>query len=140
MGTNHVLIKRARSDSLTRNNSNTEHPPPLAQGAWWRPGGGVGTGGLQTHTHTHTSEGEGDEANHLVQGNASVHNSAGGVQRHGIIHVLVHQPEGNGLVTNQCLSPPPHTVSTDKGKVPWCSDTTHCQYRQRQGAMMPRHS
>ena len=50
-----------------------------------------------------TSQGEGDEADHLVQGNASVHHCAGGIQRHGVIHVLVHQPESNGFVTNQRL-------------------------------------
>lgn len=50
-----------------------------------------------------TAECEGDEANHLVQRDASVHHSAGGVQRHGIVHILVHQPERDGLVSNQRL-------------------------------------
>mmetsp|Transcript_39718 Transcript_39718/g.77744 ORF Transcript_39718/g.77744 Transcript_39718/m.77744 type:complete len:451 (-) Transcript_39718:756-2108(-) len=49
-------------------------------------------------------QGHGEHADHLVQRNAAVDNQVGGSQvGHAIVHLLVHQPEGNGLVTNERL-------------------------------------
>ena len=50
------------------------------------------------------AQGVRDQANHLVQGDAPLHD---GIQRlqdgHVRVHGLVHQPKGDGLVTHQSL-------------------------------------
>mmetsp|Transcript_13740 Transcript_13740/g.31730 ORF Transcript_13740/g.31730 Transcript_13740/m.31730 type:complete len:415 (+) Transcript_13740:249-1493(+) len=51
-----------------------------------------------------SSERHCDEADHLVQGDAAVDDGVGGGQeRHAVVHLLVHEPESDGLITNKSL-------------------------------------
>ena len=44
-----------------------------------------------------------DEPNHFVKGNPSVHYTAGRISCHVEVHILVHQPEGDGFGAHQRL-------------------------------------
>mmetsp|Transcript_40311 Transcript_40311/g.126894 ORF Transcript_40311/g.126894 Transcript_40311/m.126894 type:complete len:704 (-) Transcript_40311:165-2276(-) len=51
-----------------------------------------------------SSERHGDQSDHLVQGDSSVDDGVGGGEEgHAVVHLLVHEPEGDGLVTNKRL-------------------------------------
>ena len=50
------------------------------------------------------AQADGDQADHLVQGQAAVHHQGGAREDgHVGVHLLVHQPEGDGLVAHQRL-------------------------------------
>lgn len=49
------------------------------------------------------SEHSSDQPDHLVQGDTSARVSYWPINRHAVIHVLVHEPEGDGLVPHQRL-------------------------------------
>ena len=49
------------------------------------------------------AQSEGEEANHLVQGNATVNCHRRRVDTHGIVHFAAYQSERNGLVAHQGL-------------------------------------
>lgn len=44
-----------------------------------------------------------NQANHLVQGNASIHFQRVAIPSHSRIDFLIEKPLGNRLVTNDCL-------------------------------------